>query len=167
MYGLVLKVVQMEMSVDRRMAQGNRPAKPVAPLGRWTRDARRPSIRLTPAEVPPPPPDVTAPFQIVQPPARPVIALRPISSREATPFMARTTACPFLECRSTSRRCLSAYPAPVSLERQVRYCLKTDHRTCKYYRKARGLAAVPPTQAAFYTGAFVSLVLLALMLGAG
>lgn len=83
------------------------------------------------------------------------------------PFLSRTSACPYLECRSSNRRCLSASPAPISLQRQVRYCLNTGHRSCKYYRKSRGLAAIPPTQAAFYTAAAVTAMILIALAGLG
>ncbi len=76
------------------------------------------------------------------------------------PFMGRKTACPYLECRPANRRCLSAEPAPVSLERQVRHCFSQSHRQCRYYRKARGLPTVPPNQAAFYTAAAVLLLVI-------
>ncbi len=145
---------------------------------RWSRDLRAPSLRLTPP--PPLEPERTAPLPIVAPGtglmydkprvqlveraeeafhARPqhTIQLRLIAPRETMPFVGRVTACPYLECRSSNRRCLSADPAPVSLERQVRHCFSEDHRQCHYYRKARGLRSVPPDQAAFYTAAAVLL----------
>lgn len=166
----------MDVSLNRQNASGaGRQGRPPAALGRWTRDARRPSIRLTPPEVAPPPPDVTAPFAIVQPtdvsgfhtaaPPKRTIQLHSITARETMPFMGRTTACPYLECASSNRRCLSAMPAPVSIQRQAKYCMRADHRSCTYYRKARGMAAVPPTQAAFYTAALVTVLLLLFLTG--
>ena len=154
-----------------------------AALGRWSRDARSPALRIAPAA---PVPEVTAPLPVLpesgmaasSPPqtqpgeepifpvvSKPTITLRPIRQRETMPFVARETACPYLECRSANRRCLSAQPAPISLERQVRYCFGPQHRQCRYYRKARGLPAVPPTQAAFYTAAAVTIVILIVLTG--
>lgn len=160
----------MDISIDSRSGRRQR-AGYVPAAGRWARDARTPSLRLTPAAVEPPPVDMTAEFSIVDvehvAPSRPVITLHPVHARETMPFMARTTACPYLECRSSNRRCLSADPAPISLERQVRHCLGKDHRSCKYYRKARGLPAVPPGQAAFYTAAVVVIVMLVFVAGLG
>jgi hypothetical protein len=167
----------MEMSIDSRPVRQPRAARPAAALGRWTRDARAPSLRLTPAQQAMPEPDMTAPFtaipsELVLDPRsgrqeRPVIHLRQIHAREMTPFMGRESACPYLEFRTSNRRCLSADPAPVSLRRQAQHCFGPDHRTCSYYRQARGLPAVPPTQAAFYTAAAVVLAMLLVMAGMG
>ena len=120
---------------------------------------------------------MTAPFTIIpaglipdtpsRRPERPVIQLRQIYAREMMPFAGRESACPYLECRSSNRRCLSADPAPISLRRQARHCFGPDHRACSYYRQARGLPAVPPTQAAFYTAAAVTLAVLLVMAGIG
>lgn len=154
-----------------------------AAIGRWSRDMRAPALRLTP----PPAPELekTAPIPIVAPAITqtngtalatqrsntiadlfaphpsPVIQLRVVQARSAMPFLGRESACPYLECRSSGRRCLSADPAQVSLERQVRHCLSADHRQCKYYRKARGLPAVPPNHAAMFTVAAVVLLVIA------
>ena len=149
---------------------------------RWSRDLRAPSLRLPPSPILAP--EMTAPLPVITPLTMPVydnpqrpqsvhgaedvfqqrtqqfITLRQIQPRETMPFMGRETACPYLECRSTNRRCLSADPAPVSLERQVRHCFSESHRQCRYYRKARGLPAVPPNQAAFYTAAAVLLLVI-------
>jgi hypothetical protein len=177
MYGYLQESGYMEMSIDSRPVRRPRSARPVAALGRWTRDARAPSLRLTPAEAMLPAPDLTAPFTTIpsdltsRPPSgqqeRPVIHLRQIHAREMMPFMGRESACPYLEFRSNNRRCLSADPAPVSLRRQAQHCFGPDHRTCSYYRQARGLPAVPPTQAAFYTAAAVVLAMLLVMAGMG
>lgn len=160
---------QMELSIDTGTKRQPRTARIPAALGRWTRDARTPSLRLTPQAAELPPPDMTSQFPVVDMQSKPgrqtVIQLHPVQARETMPFMARTTACPYLECRQSNRRCLSADPAPVSLERQVRHCFSQDHRTCKYYRKARGLPAVPPTHAAFYTAAAVTVILFLYLAG--
>ena len=142
---------------------------------------RAPALRLAP----PPAPELeaTAPLPVVAPSVTsteatasqptdlahdvfgarpsPVIRLRPVEPRPFMPFLGRETACPYLECRPNGRRCLSAQPAPVSLERQVRHCLSESHRQCKYYRKARGLPTIPPNQAAVYTVAIVVLLTIA------
>lgn len=149
---------------------------------RWSRDLRAPSLRLPPAPLLAP--EMTAQLPVITPRTIPesdssqrpqadhvdeemfpqrtqqFITLRQIQPRETMPFMGRETACPYLECRSANRRCLSADPAPVSLERQVRHCFNEGHRQCRYYRKARGLPAVPPNQAAFYTAAAVLLLVI-------
>lgn len=149
---------------------------------RWSRDLRAPALRMPPS--PAPAPEMTAQLPIVPPLTMPVhdnprrhepvneaedvfqqrtqqlITLRQIQPRETMPFIGRETACPYLECRSSNRRCLSADPAPVSLERQVRHCFNEGHRQCRYYRKARGLPAVPPNHAAFYTAAAVLLLVI-------
>jgi hypothetical protein len=167
----------MEISIDSRSVRQPRAARPAAALGRWTRDARAPALRLTPAQAVIPDPDMTAPFTIIpsvltlEPPARKqdrtIIHLHQIHAREMMPFMGRESACPYLEFRSSNRRCLSADPAPVSLRRQAQHCFGPDHRMCSYYRQARGLPAVPPTQAAFYTAAAVTLAMLLVMAGIG
>lgn len=133
---------------------------------RWSRDLRAPALRLT--QNTGTALDVTASLPLVTPSTthvpefherpRPVITLREIQPRKTMPFMGRVTACPYLECRSSNRRCLSADPAPISLERQARHCFSESHRQCRYYRKARGLPSVPPNQAAFYTAAAVLLL---------
>lgn len=144
---------------------------------------RAPALRLAPA--PAPELEKTAPIPIVAPAITqtnaassvvqrpdiaadlfaprpsPVIQLHVVQARAAMPFLGRESACPYLECRSSGRRCLSADPATVSLERQVRHCLSDDHRQCKYYRKARGLPAVPPNHAAMFTVAAVVLLVIA------
>jgi hypothetical protein len=171
----------MEHSLEGRQLKQTRGTHGPSALGRWSRDARSPSLRLTPPAVELPEPDITAPFPLVEPEqqARPeylilgrpehtrpdAIQLRPISARETMPFLGRVSACPYLECRPANRRCLSADPAPVSLERQVRHCLSEGHRTCKYYRQARGLPAIAPTQAAFYTAAAVTILILIVLAG--
>lgn len=149
---------------------------------RWNRDQRAPALRLpTPAPARPDPtvqlpvvPPRTAPVvndasrkeregslgMSFQKPVQPVIELREVQQRQTMPFMGRVTACPYLECRSSNRRCLSSDPAPISLERQVRHCFSEHHRQCRYYRKARGLPRVPPNQAAFYTAAAVLLLVI-------
>ena len=133
---------------------------------RWSRDLRAPALRLTQntgtafdltASLPLISPHTTQVPELHEGP-RPVITLREIQPRETMPFMGRVTACPYLEYRSANRRCLSADPAPISLERQVRHCFSESHRQCRYYRKARGLPSVPPNQAAFYTAAAVLLL---------
>lgn len=150
-------------------------------LGRWSRDVRSPSLRLhTPessvawpertAELPiiplrevrdPGVLQVSRSQSILHAPAGALTRLRRATKREET----RQTACPFLEYRASNRRCLSATPSPVSIERQVRFCLTSEHQQCKYYRKAQGLPAVPPTQAAFYTAAAVMVVILIVLAG--
>lgn len=81
------------------------------------------------------------------------------------PFLARETACPFLEFCQHGRRCLSASPAPVSLQRQARHCLTSSHRSCRYYRDARHYPPVPPAEAAFYTTGLVVILILFVMIG--
>lgn len=160
----------------------SRSSRPLVALGRWSRDARTPSLRLRPSGTAEPKSETTAELPVIPgtgkrgsaPPqwgsllrtsVQPVTRLRDIKTRKMTSFASCPSACPYLEYRSSNRRCLSAEPAPVSLERQVRYCLTSDHRQCKYYRKARGLYPVPPTQAAFYTAAAVTLVILIVLAG--
>lgn len=81
------------------------------------------------------------------------------------PFLVRETACPYLEFCRHGRRCLSATPSPVSLQRQAKHCLTPAHRTCRYYRDARNYRQVPPAEAAFYTTGVVVILILFLMIG--
>lgn len=89
----------------------------------------------------------------------------PIAARELQPFAVRETACPHLEHRSQTRRCLVSDTQEITLDQQVAYCLGPRHRECARYRAVEGLAKILPKRMAVYTIMIVAMV--ALIVAAG
>jgi hypothetical protein len=69
---------------------------------------------------------------------RTIIRLQPIVSRPLQPYALRESACQFLECRSSGRRCIVAGAREVDLGYQVSYCLGDRHAACPMYQASSG-----------------------------
>ncbi len=65
----------------------------------------------------------------------PQVRLLPIVQKPLQPFVLRESACAYLECKASDRRCLASGNRDVELGYQVAYCLGPRHASCAYYRK--------------------------------
>ncbi|MEZ4523869.1 MAG: hypothetical protein R3A46_19870 [Thermomicrobiales bacterium] len=100
-------------------------------------------------------------IQDTQPIACPMIRLQPIVKKPLQPYLLRESACDFLECRSSGRRCIVSERQEVTLEYQVSYCLGSRHRSCPMYADATNGKTSGRFRKLMYAAAIVALVVLA------
>jgi len=93
--------------------------------------------------------------------ARPVIRLQPIVSKPLQPYVLRESACDFLECRSSGRRCIVSDGREVDLGYQVAYCLGPRHAACPLYAHVTSPGRALRLRKAVY--AAVAIMMLALI----
>lgn len=96
--------------------------------------------------------------------ARPIIRLQPIVSKPLQPYVLRETACDFLECRSSGRRCIASNGREVDLGYQVAYCLGARHRSCPVHAGATKTGRVYRARKAIYTA--VAFIMIGLIVAA-
>jgi hypothetical protein len=95
-------------------------------------------------------------------PRRPVVMLQPITIKPLQLFVLRESACDYLECRSSGRRCVAAGERPVQLDHQIAYCLGARHGQCGIYRARAGRQAAPLRRLAYAAVVIIMVGLLAL-----
>lgn len=91
--------------------------------------------------------------------------IQPIATQDLQPFAIRETACPHLEHRSQTRRCLVSDTQEITLDQQAAYCLGPRHRDCTRYRAAEGLPKILPKRMAVYTIMIVAMIALIVVAG--
>ena len=90
------------------------------------------------------------------------IRLQPITARPLQPFVLRETACSFLECKASGRRCIAADAREVELGYQVAYCLGGRHLSCSKFRLATTGSRINRSRKLVYTAlAFIMIALVA------
>ena len=105
------------------------------------------------------------PSQVLQQPAftgSKSIRLKPITARPLQPFVMRESACSFLECKASGRRCIAADARRVDLGYQVAYCLGDRHSACAEFRSATNANGTRRSRRIIYTAlAFIMIALVA------
>ena len=66
---------------------------------------------------------------------RATIRLQPIVQKPLQPYVFRESACEYLECRISRRRCIAAGGREVDLGYQIAYCLGPRHSSCAMFER--------------------------------